>query len=119
MGRGGVIFDISKTEGMWPKQDEKLHINVLKLSRTKQKLLNSFKEHINVMIDSNTAAAHTIAAAHTSNIGGIKSDLRDNIPFDIWQLVSKRQIWISAAHIPNCENVTADKSFGIFDRSSE
>ena len=85
------VFDISKTEGMWTKQDEKLQIKVLELSGIKQKLLNFFKdnadiEHIRVMMDSNTAAAHI------SNIGGIKSDLRDDIPFEIWQLVSERQI---------------------------
>ena len=73
------------------KKDEKLHIKVLELSGIKQKLLNFFKdnadiEHIRVMMDSNTAAAHI------SNIGGIKSDLRDDIPFEIWQLVSERQI---------------------------
>ena len=85
------VFDISKKDVMWTKQDEKLHIKVLELSGIKQKLLNFFKdnadiEHIRVMMDSNTAAAHI------SNIGGIKSDLRDDIPFEIWQLVSERQI---------------------------
>ena len=56
---------------MWTKQDEKLHTKVLKLSGTKQKLLNFFKDnadikYIRVMMDRN------IAAAQISNIGGIK-----------------------------------------------
>lgn len=84
---------------MWTKQDEKLHTKVLKLSGTKQKLLNFFKdnadiEHISVMMDRNTAGAQI------SNIVGIKSALRDDIPFNIWQLVSEQQIWIFSSTHP-------------------
>ena len=42
--------------------------------------------------------------AHINNIGKIWSVLRDDIAFNIWQLVSGQQIWSSAAHIPRSEN---------------
>ena len=49
---------------------------------------------------------------------GIRSDLCDDIAFNIWQWAAE-QIWVSAAHIPGSENVVADKNTRIFERSSE
>ena len=42
--------------------------------------------------------------AHINNVEKIRSVLRDDIAFNIWQLVSGQQIWSSAAHIPRSEN---------------
>ena len=52
-------------------------------------------------------------------MGGIRSDLCDDIAFNIWQWPAEQQIWVSAAHIPGSENVVADKSSRTFERSSE
>ena len=49
-------------------------------------------------------------------MGGIRSDLCDDIAFDIWQWAAEQQIWVSAAHIPGSENVLADKNSRIFER---
>ena len=43
----------------------------------------------------------------------------DDIALDIWQWAAERQIWVSAAHIPESKNVVADKSSRMFERSSE
>ena len=51
-------------------------------------------------------------------MGGIRSDLCDDIAFDIWQWAAERQIWVSAAHIAGSENVVADKNPRIFQLSS-
>ena len=48
------------------------------------------------------------AVAYINNMGGIRSDLCDDVAFDIWQWASEQQI-----------NVVADKNSRIFERSSE
>ena len=50
------------------------------------------------------------AVTYINNVGRIRSDLGDDIAFDIWQWAAERQQWISAAHIPESENVIADKN---------
>ena len=42
----------------------------------------------------------------------------DDIAFDIWQWVTEQQLWISAAYIPESENVIASKNSRMFERSS-
>ena len=64
-------------------------------------------------MDNNTVVAYI------NNMGGIRSDLCDDIAFNIWQWPAEQQIWVSAAHIPGSENVVADKSSRTFERSSE
>ena len=64
------------------------------------------------MMNNNTAVTYI-------NVGRIRSDLGDDIAFDIWQWAAEQQQWISAAHIPESENVIADKNSRIFERSSE
>ena len=98
---------------MWIKQEQALHINVLQLLGAKLVLLSFFKDNkdikqIRVMMDNNTAVPYI------NNMGGIRSDLCDDIAFDIWQWAAEQQLWISAAHIPGSENVIADKNSRIF-----
>ena len=69
---------------MWIKQEQALHINVLQLLGAKLVLLSFFKDNkdikqIRVMMDNNTAVPYI------NNMGGIRSDLCDDIAFDIWQ----------------------------------
>ena len=114
----GAVCEKSETGGMWTKQEQALHINALELLGAKLGLFSFFKDkkdikHIRVMMDNNTAVAYI------NNMGGIRSDLCDDIAFDIWQWAAERQIWVSAAHIPGSENVVADKNSRIFERSSE
>ena len=114
----GAVCEKSETGGMWTKQEQALHINAVELLGVKLGLFSFFKDskdikHIRVMMDNNTAAAYI------NNMGGIRSDLCDEVAFDIWQWAAEQQIWVSAAHIPGSENVVADKNSRIFERSSE
>ena len=98
---------------MWIKQEQALHINVLQLLGAKLVLLSFFKDNkdikqIRVMMDNNTAVPYI------NNMGGIRSNLCDDIAFDIWQWAAEQQLWISAAHIPGSENVIADKNSRMF-----
>ena len=102
---------------MWTKQEQALHIKALELLGAKPGLLSFFKDnkYINynrVTMDNNTAVAYI------NNMGGIRSDLCVDIAFDTWQWAAEQQLWISAAHIPGSENVTADKNSRIFEWSS-
>ena len=68
---------------MWTKQEQALHINASELLRAKLGLFSFFKDnkyikHIRVMMNNNTAA-------YINNMGEIRSDLCDDIAFDIWQ----------------------------------
>ena len=103
---------------MWTKQEQALHINALKLLGAKLGLFSFFKcnkyiKHIRIMMD------NTTALAYINNMGGIRSNLCDDIALDIWQWAAEQQIWVSAAHIPGSENFVADKNSRVFERSSE
>ena len=95
-----------------------MDINTVELLGAKLGLLSFFKDnkdikHIRVMVDNNTSVAYI------NNMGGIRSNLCDDIAFDIWQWAAEQQLWISTAYIPGFENVTADKNSRIFERSLE
>ena len=76
---------------MWIKQEQALHINALELFGAKLKLLSFFKDnkdikHIRVMMDNNAAVSYI------NIMEGIRSDLCDDIAFDIWQWDAERQL---------------------------
>ena len=101
---------------MWTKQEQALHISALELLGAKLGLFSFFKDKkdiIRVIMDNNTVVSYI------NNMGAIRSDLCDDIAFNIWQWAAERQIWVSAAHIPGSKNVVADKNSRIFEWSSE
>ena len=72
---------------MWTKQEQTLHINALELLGAKLGLFSFFKDnkdikHIRVMMDNNTVVAYI---NNMEEGGGIRSDLCDDIAFEIWQ----------------------------------
>ena len=85
---------------MWTKQEQTLHINALELLGAKLGLFSflSLKKdkkdikHIRVLMDNNRAVAYI------NNMERIRSNLCDDIAFNIWQWVAEQQIWVSAAH---------------------
>ena len=112
----GVVCEKSETGGMWTKQHQALQINALELLGAKIGLPCFFKnnkdiKHIRVMMGNNKAVPYI------NNMGGIRSDLCDDIAFEIWQWAA--QLCISAAHIPGSENLIADKNSKMFERSLE
>ena len=87
----GAVCEKSETGGMWTKQEQALHINALELLGAKLGLFSFFKDnkdikHIRVMMENNTAVAYI------NNMGGIRSDLCDDIAFDIWQWAAEQLI---------------------------
>ena len=87
----GSVCEKSDTGGMWTKQEQALHINTLEVLGAKLGLFSFVKDnkdikYIRVMMDNNTTVAYT------NNNGGVRSDLCDDIAFDIWQWVVERQV---------------------------
>jgi hypothetical protein len=104
-GWGGAMNNIS-TGGHWQPSEAKHHINYLELLAAYFVLKSFLKDvmgtHIKMMID-NTTAVSVI-----NNMGTCHSDPCNSIACQIWTLCEENGIWLTAAHIPGKENVTAD-----------
>lgn len=104
-GWGAALNDVS-CGGQWSSEEAKNHINYLELSAALFALQCFVDEisnsHVKIMID-NTSAVGMI-----NKMGSAKSDSCNKLVFKIWQFCIKNNIWLTAAHIPGCNNVVAD-----------
>ena len=106
-GWGGILRvpSVLKTGGLFSEAESALHINELELKAVLfalEALCKNFSfVHIRLMID-NTTAVWGI-----NKKGSSKEKLHQVIKA-IWIWALKRNIWLSAAHIPGKENVDAD-----------
>ena len=104
-GWGGVRGE-QKTGGRWSEQEASQHINYLELLAvflTRKALCGECANlHICVQCD------NTTAVCYTNNMGGSKSPDCDLIAKQIWDYCVDHNIWISATHLPGCENTEAD-----------
>ena len=69
--------------------------------------------HVRVMCDNVTAIAYI------NNMGGIKSEICNNIGCRIWNFSTEHNSWISAAHMPSKDNKEADKQSRILQDATE
>ena len=51
---------------------------------------------------------NTTVVSYINEIGGCKSPQCYGLAKEIWEWTMARNIWLSAAHIPGCNNVSAD-----------
>eukprot|EP00794_Sanderia_malayensis_P002377 gene2377-2739_t len=51
---------------------------------------------------------NTTAVSYINEMGGCKSPQCNELTKEIWEWAMTRNIWLSAAHIPGCNNVSAD-----------
>ena len=58
--------------------------------------------HVLMRLDNSTAVAYL------NNMGGVKSASCNEMALQIWDWCSRRDIWITAAHLPGSKNVEAD-----------
>ena len=75
-GGGGAVCEKSETGGMWTKQEQYTSM-LLNFQELNYSLGNKDIKHIRIMMDNNTAVAYI------NNMGGIRSDLCDDIAFNI------------------------------------
>ena len=103
----GAVCNQSSTGGLWSPVEKKEHINYLEmltiLFGLKTFANNKRDIHIRVMTD-NTTAVSVI-----NHMGTSHSLSCNDICTSIWQWCSIRNIWLSVAHIPGKENISADR----------
>ena len=103
----GCEFQETRTGGAWLPAKSQFHISYLEL-KAASFALQCFLTQIGginavrLRIDSSTAVAVI------NNMGTSHSHSCNSPAFTIWEWCIKRQIWLSAAHIPGKENTTAD-----------
>ena len=104
-GWGAVLGD-SSTGGQWHQNETGHHINYLELLAAYFALKafsNSItNKHVKILID-NTTAVGVI-----NNMGTCHSDPCNSIACRIWTFCEENNMWLTAAHIPGCQNVIAD-----------
>ena len=101
----GGMKDLA-THGYWSIEEKQLHINVLELKAVLFSILslmpNLQEVHMMIICD-NTTAVHTI-----NNMGTCRSLACYKVVMDIWNWATRNNNWITATHIPGCENDEAD-----------
>ena len=116
IGWGG-IKEVAKTGGHWSQDESKLHINVLELKAVLFTLQSLCAKNSGVHIRSRID--NTTAVAYINNMGGTKSLVCNQISKEIWDWCIKRNIWISAEHLPGSQNIEADRESRIFHDNTE
>ena len=101
------------TGGNWSIEERGKHINYLELLAawlTIQSFCKNLKnEHIKILCD------NTTAVAYLNNMGGTKFSCH-SVARQIWLWCYKNNNWVTAAHLPGKDNVTADKQKQIHAR---
>ena len=102
----GAVFETTSTGGSWSTREKSFHINYLELLAVFMGLQTFCKSlrntHIRLLID------NTTAIAVLNHMGTSHSDPCNRLGKEIWEWCITRNIWISAAHIPGSQNITAD-----------
>ena len=92
----------------WALEEQTYHINVLEIIAILYALQSVYQHyehtHIRIMTD------NTTAMAAINNQGSTKSPQCNKFAREIWDWAIKRNIWLSAAHIPGIDNVEADEA---------
>ena len=102
----GAVYERSSTGGFWSDEEKLHHINYLELLalflglQTYCKILHN--THIRVYLD------NTTAIAVINHMGTSHSQQSNALGKTIWEWCISRNIWISAAHIPEVDNTIAD-----------
>lgn len=115
-GWGGVRGE-QRTGGRWNQQEAFHHINYLELLAVLLSLKALCGEcanlHIRVQCD------NTTAVCYINNMGGSKSPDCNSVTRQIWDYCIERNIWLSASHLPGCENTEADRESRHFNDRTE
>ncbi|XP_060064741.1 uncharacterized protein LOC132545090 [Ylistrum balloti] len=106
-GWGGVVRDDPslQTGGHWSYIEQSKHINYLELLAAFLTLQcfcgDKSAVHVSLYLD------NTVAVNYINNMGGKKPEL-SQLTRDIWLWSIRRNIWLSACHLPGSQNTRAD-----------
>ena len=98
----GAIKNEEYINGRWNDIEKTYHINYLELLAIFYGIKSFCKNITNVHVQ--LLSDNSSSVAHINNMGGIKSELMNDLTKSIWSWCSDRNIWISAAHIPGKSN---------------
>ena len=90
------------TNGIWTASEAAMHINILELLAVKFSLMALLADQINTHI------RIISVVCYINDMGGSKSIECDRLSKAIWYWTIDRNIWLSAAHVPGAQNVSAD-----------
>ena len=104
-GWGGTDGEVD-IGGRWGENEEISHINSLELLAAflclKSFCKNKSGIHVLLRLDNSTAVAYI------NKKGGMVSKYCNDLAFDIWSWAVKKDIWLSASHVPGVKNNIAD-----------
>ena len=104
-GWGGTDGEVD-IEGRWGENEEISHINSLELLAAflclKSFCKNKLGIHVLLRLDNSTAVTYINKKC------GMVSKYCNDLAFDIWSWAVKKDIWLSASHVPGVENNIAD-----------
>ncbi|XP_069102164.1 uncharacterized protein [Argopecten irradians] len=107
-GWGGLVRgdERLKTGGHWSYTEQSQHINYLELQAAFLTLqcFCSTKSNIHVRL----YLDNTVAVNYINNMGG-KTTALTTLTQNIWMWCIRRDIWLSACHVPGVQNTEADK----------
>ena len=107
LGWGAKIQDGRCTNGIWTASEAAMHINILELLAVKFLLMSLLADQTNTRI--RIMSDNTTVVCHINDMGGSKSIECDRLSKAIWYWAIDRNIWLSAAHVPGAQNVSADE----------
>ena len=112
----GAVYGKEKFGGRWSDSEAENHINVLEMMAVWLALKSVCKElrnkHVQIRSD------NTCTVAYLNAMGGVKSQQCNNLAKQIWLWCIERDLWLSATHVPGCEN-EADEGSRHFNESTE
>lgn len=96
--------DGEKIGGRWLYEESLHHINFLELLAVSHSVKSFCKTknnmHVKIMSD------NSCAVAYINKMGGCKSEECNDLAFSTWSWCMERSIWLSASHVPGCENIS-------------
>ena len=115
--RLGCMFGETRTGGSWSLDETSNHINYLEILAVFL-ALKSFTphvtgKHVKVMIDNMTAISDI------NHMGASKCKDRNQLVKDLWLWCIEHNVWLTAVHIPDAENIDADQQSRILNTSTE
>jgi hypothetical protein len=113
----GCSVDDVNAGGNWTPTEAEHHINYLEMLAVFF-ALKSFSsqisgKHVKVLID------NTTAVAGINQMGTCHSRTNHRLACRIWEWCVAHNIWLTVAHIPGIENITADRESRVSRRETE
>lgn len=113
----GAVFNDTNTGGHWSSGERQQHINFLEMKPVfwalKTFCSNLKQNHIKPYTD------NTTAVAYINSMGGSRSESCCKIARQIWLWCIKREIWLTAVHLPGSLNTEADRASRVFNDRTE